>query len=107
MANTVCIIQEGQRADGCREALERGLAAIAREELDSDTSVEWRPMKPGYAWTAGEPSVASLVVRSVPPGYPADRREALLLRITELWASETGCNPNDIVVTAFDGPLPI
>ena len=107
MKNTVCMIQEGQRADGCREALERGLTRIAREELGDDTSIEWRPVKPGFAWTAGEPSVASLIVRSVPEGYPADRRYAFLKRITEMWAAETDCSTNDVVVTAWDGPLPV
>jgi len=104
------MIQEGQRADRRREKLEQGLRRIGRDSFGDDpaaTEVSWIVLKTGFAWTAGEPSTSSIVVRSVPAGLPLDRREAFMRKICDLWASETGCSIEEIVVTAWDGPLPL
>ena len=54
-----------------------------------------------------EPSTASIVVRSVPEGFDNDRREAYLRTVVDFWAETTGCSINEIVATAYDGPLSI
>ncbi len=64
-------------------------------------------MKKGFAWTAGEPSTCSIVVRSVPVGLPLDQREAFMRKVCDLWENKAGCSINEIVVTAWDGPLPL
>ncbi len=46
------------------------------------------------------------VVRSVPVGLPNDKREQFLRSVCDLWIAETGCSMNEIIVTAWDGPIP-
>jgi len=105
-----CIVQEGQSPHRERESLEEGLRRIGRESFGDDPStieIAWTVMKNGYAWTAGEPSTSSIVVRSVPAGLSLDEREAFMRRVCDLWANETGCSINEIIVTTWDGPLPL
>ena len=110
MSQYACLIQEDQRADHERAALEQGLRRIGQEAFGDDpgaTEVRWVVQKKGFAWTAGEPSTSSIVVRSVPVGLPLDQREAFMLEVCDLWESVTGCSIDEIVVTAWDGPLPL
>ncbi|MEM7413102.1 MAG: hypothetical protein AAF430_22915 [Myxococcota bacterium] len=103
-----CIIQEGQVADRQTEVLEAGLKRLAREFFDDDpdeVNIRWTRQAAGWAWTAGEPSTSSIVVRSVPVGYDDVQREAFLRAVCDLWVESTGCSINEIVATAFDGPL--
>ena len=53
------------------------------------------------------PSTSSLVIRSVPPGLPLAEREAFMRRVCALFEDVTGCSTDEVVVTAFDGPLPL
>lgn len=106
----VCLIQEGQVAEQRREALAKGLKQIGREAFGDDpaaTEISWIVVKKDFAWTAGEPSTSSLVIRSVPVGFAFDRREAFLREVCDLWADETGCSIDEIVATAWDGALPL
>lgn len=105
-----CIIQEGQSAHEKQEALEAGLRDIGRECFGDDpsaTQISWNVLKRGYAWTAGEPSTTSLVIRSVPVGLAPEEREAFMRRVCDLWKNVTGCSIDEVVVTAWDGPLPL
>lgn len=112
MPDTLCIIQQGQTADRERKALAEGLARIAQQSFGDDpaharSEISWVAMKPGFAWTAGEPSTSSLIIRSVPPGLSLDRRETFMREICDLWETVTGCSTDEVVVTAWDGPLPL
>ena len=110
MAQYACIVQEGQAPDQLREKLEEGLQRIGQEffgDRPGDVEIRWSPVAKGWAWTAGELSTSSLVVRSVPVGYDNDEREQFLRSVCDLWVETTGCSINEIVVTAYDGPLPI
>ena len=105
-----CVIQEGQAADRERDALENGLAKLGVEAFGDDPGsceVSWLVVKEGFGWTAGEPSTSSIVVRSVPVGLPLDRREAFMRKVGALWESVTGCSIDEVVITAWDGPLPL
>jgi hypothetical protein len=104
-----CIVQEGRAADRQREALERGLRRIGRDAFGdepSETRISWSTVGKGFGWTGGEPSTSSVVIRSVPVGLPLPEREAFLRRVCDLWAEVTGCSLDEIVATAWDGPLP-
>lgn len=110
MPDYACIIQEGQAADREREALAEGLRQIGAEAFGDDpgaTEISWIAVKKGFAWTAGEPSTSSIVIRSVPVGLPLEEREAFMRKVCTLWETGTGCSINEIVVTAWDGPLPL
>jgi hypothetical protein len=106
----VCMIQQGQTADRKRSELADGLRRIGQESFGDDpseTEISWNVVKKGFAWTAGEPSTSSIVVRSVPVGLPLERREAFMREVCDLWQNVTGCSIQEIVVTAWDGPLPL
>ena len=108
MADYSCIVQEGQTPDRERKALAEGLAKIGQEffgDAPGATEIRWVVVKRGFAWTAGEPSTSSIVVRSVPVGLAPEPREAFLRSVCDLWQEVTGCSINEIVVTAWDGPL--
>ncbi len=110
MSRYVCLIQEGQEADRKRSELADGLARIGQEcfgDSGGSADVSWSVMKKDFAWTAGEPSKATLVIRSVPVGLPTPEREAFMLKVCDLWENVTGCSRQDVVVTAWDGPLPL
>ncbi len=110
MRRYACLIQEGQAAHHAQEALAEGLRRIGRESFGDDpsaTEISWVVMKRGFAWTAGEPSTSSIVIRSVPVGLPLEQREAFMRQVCQLWETVTGCSIDEIVVTAWDGPLPL
>lgn len=103
-----CIIQEGQAADRKTDTLEAGLKKLGQTFFGDDpeeVGIRWTRQAPGWAWTAGEPSTSSIVVRSVPVGYDNVQREAFLHAVCDLWVETTGCSVNEVVATAFDGPL--
>ena len=110
MAHYRCLIQEGQTADRMRGELEARLRSLAEEtfgEAPADVEVGWQVVKQGYGWTAGEPSSTSLIVRSVPEGWAADEREVFMRKVVDMWSVTTGCTVNEVVVTTWDGPLPL
>jgi len=110
MPDFACIIQEGQEAERKKDALETGLRRLGQEHFGDDPAaleIDWRVVRKGFGWTAGEPSTSSIVIRSVPVGLPADRREAWLSSVCDLWSDVTGCSVNEVVATAWDGPLPL
>ena len=110
MADYACVIQQGQSADAHRSELELGLRRIGQESFGDDpaaTRIAWTVVPRGMAWTAGEPSSSSIVIRSVPPGLPLPEREAFLRRVCALFERVTGCSADEVVVTAWDGPLPL
>ncbi len=110
MADFVCIIQKGQVAHRMQAELAEALRALGAEIFGDDpaqSEIRWTVMPSGFAFTAGEPSTSSIVVRSVPVGYPDDEREAYLHRVCDLWTELTGCSKDEIVATAFDGPIPV
>ena len=110
MADYACIIQAGQAPDRSRAALEAGLRRLGEQAFGDDpdaVEIAWTVIEPGFAWTAGEPSQSSVVIRSVPAGLPDAEREDFLRSVCRLWETETGCSADEIVVTAWDGPLPV
>jgi hypothetical protein len=104
------MVQAGQSAERCRDRLAEGLRELARDafgDAPEQVEIQWISIPEGFGFTAGEPSTSSLVVRSVPVGYPEPRREAFMASVCRLWQDVTGCSADEIVVTALDGPLPL
>jgi len=110
VSHYVCLVQEGQAADRARDALAEGLRRIDVECFGDDpaaTEIQWRPVRAGFGYTAGEPSTSSLVIRSVPVGLGFEARERFLRRVCSLFETVTGCDVDEVVATAWDGPLPL
>lgn len=110
MPDYVCMIQKGQPPHEKRVELESGLRRIAKHAFGDDPdaiSFRWTVFDEGFAFTAGEPSTSSIVIRSVPVGFPDDERESFLRSVCDLWQEVAGCTKDEIVATAWDGPLPL
>lgn len=110
MSDYVCIVQEGQSADQCREALAEGLKKIGTECFGDDaaaTEIGWVIVRKGFGFTAGKPSTTSIVQRSVAVGLPQDEREVFMKKVSDFWMQQTGCLSIEIVVVTWDGPIPI
>lgn len=110
MAHYTCIVQAGQAPLRERARLAEGLKRIAHDELGEAPEVveiRWIRVEEGFGFTAGEPSTSTLVARSVAEGYPDAARERLMTKVCDLWQEVTGCTADEIVVTAWDGPLPL
>lgn len=110
MDHYACIIQEGQAPDQKVAALEAGLKQLGQQffgDEPDEVTVRWTRHPAGWAFTAGKPSTSSIVVRSVPIGYDDGKREQFLRAVCDLWVETTGCTVDEIVATAFDGPLPL
>jgi hypothetical protein len=110
VSDYACIIQEGQTSSRKQVELAQGLQRIGRELLgdsEAGAKIRWITVPEGFGFTAGAPSTSTLVVRSVPVGFPDDERHALLTRVCDLWTQVVSCTKDEIVVTAFDGPLPL
>ena len=109
MARYACIVQQGQEPERQKDILAEGLKKLGQRMFGDDpeeTEIQWITYGEGYAWTAGEPSTSSIVVRSVPVGLADDKREQFMRSVCDLWVAETGCSVNEIIASAFDGPIP-
>jgi len=104
------MVQQGQTPASLQDELAQRLGELGRATFGDppgDPDIRWVMVAEGFGFTAGRPSTSSLLIRTVPAGYPDDEREAFLLRVCNLWQDVTGCSKDEIVATAFDGPLPI
>ena len=101
MPDYACIVQQGQEAERRRDALEQGLRRIARDCFGDDPAAvefRWTAMPEGMAWTAGEPSRSSIVVRSVPVGFDeyisrpgrSREKEMAIMRVCVIKTRELG-----------------
>jgi phenylpyruvate tautomerase PptA (4-oxalocrotonate tautomerase family) len=110
MPQYVCMVQEGQVADRSRDRLAAGLQRLAAEtfgDVPDAIEIRWITIASGFGFTAGKPSTSSLIVRSAPPGFDDGERARFMTRVTELWQAVTECQPDEVVVTTLDGPLPL
>ena len=110
MPDWVCMIQQGQEAERRKVALGEGLRRLGERAFGDDpgaVEIDWVTVGKGFAWTAGEPSTSSVVIRSVPVGLAGERRERFLRSVCDLWVEQTGCSQDEIVAAAWDGPLPL
>jgi hypothetical protein len=104
------MVQEGQTADKSRTRLTEGLQRLGAEtfgEVAAEVEVRWVAVPKGFGFTAGKPSTSSLIARSVPTGFSDAARAAFMTRVSDFWQQITGCDPDEVVVTTLDGPLPL
>lgn len=79
--------QDRQKSHEKQGELEKGLRQIGQSAFGDDpdaTSFQWTVIEEGFAFTAGELSTSSIVIRSVPIGLPDGAREDFLRNVCEL-----------------------
>jgi hypothetical protein len=99
-----CLVN-GSLAPAGRQAVEEGLRRLYAERFGPAASalrVEFTEIAPGLWFTAGEPSRASMVLGSVPPGTPQPVRVALMDEIARMFSAATGAPYDDVMVVAAD-----
>ncbi|MEI8302480.1 MAG: hypothetical protein WCG13_04250 [Burkholderiales bacterium] len=99
-----CLVN-GRIAEPAREQVREGLRRINAERFGvppESLSVEFTEVTPGLWFTAGEPSQASMVLGSVPPGTAQPARIALMDEVARMFSEITGAPYHDVMVVAAD-----
>lgn len=108
MAIFKCLVN-GSIDDDARTRVAEGLEQITTEHFgpdDDGVTVEFVEVEPGAWFTGGDPSSASMVLGSVPPGTTQDVRTALMDKIANAFSEATGSDLMDVMVVAADARKP-
>lgn len=90
-----------------RERVVNGLTEIHRVHFnwpEAALRVEFIEVAAGRWFTAGQPSRASMVLGSVPPGTSQVARVALMEAVCRMFSEQTGAPYDDVMVVAADSP---
>lgn len=99
-----CLVN-GSIAPAARAAVEEGLRRINAERLGAagqSLRIEFTEIAAGLWYTAGEPSRASMVLGSVPPGTPQSVRVELMDEVARMFSAVTGAPYEQVMVVAAD-----
>ena len=105
MARYKCLVN-GAIDDVARRRATDALGLVAADHLGLDPSavtVEFIVVPEGRWYTAGEPSRASMVLGTVPPGTTQETRVRVLEAMARSFAEATGAEFDDVMVVAADG----
>jgi phenylpyruvate tautomerase PptA (4-oxalocrotonate tautomerase family) len=100
-----CIVQERHLPEKMRPDLAAGLKQVTSDVLGipaGEVEVVFRDIPHGDGWRGGELSTTSLVRGTIPPGCEQPVREQLLRTICDMWSRITGCDEDEVVVSAVD-----
>lgn len=100
-----CIVQQQHLPEELRPALVNGLKKATADVLgipSGQVDVAFQDVPHGAGWRGGELSTTSLVRGTIPPGCEQPVREQLLRTICDMWSSVTGCDEDEVVVSAVD-----
>lgn len=100
-----CVVQEGAIPDELRPRLASELARISASVLGgsaADVKVDFREVRNGYGFRGGEISTTSMVQGQLAQACEQSTRVELLTRICDGWRELTGCDTEELVVSARD-----
>lgn len=100
-----CIVQQRHLPARMRPELVNGLKQATSDVLGipaGEVEVAFQEIPHGAGWRGGEPSTTSLVRGTIPPGCQQPVREQLLRTICAMWSRITGCDEDEVVVSAVD-----
>ena len=100
----VCAAHEGREALERAKELGAGIEQTYQRHFGPHTSVTciWMELPKGQAYIAGYPSTASTVLAPVPDDIEQQQRETFMRDICDLFQEKTGCDVNEIIVTAIN-----
>jgi len=99
-----CLVN-GSISEQARAKVVDGLARINAERFGlspADLTVEFTEVAPGFWFTGGEPSRASMVLGTVPAGTAQETRVALMDAVCRMFSEATGAPYDDVMVVAAD-----
>lgn len=97
-----CLVN-GAISASARATVVDGLRRLEGERFGaSDVTVDFIEIPEGRWFTAGRPSKASMVLGTVPAGTPQDVRVEFMDAVARLFATATGTDYHDVMVSAPD-----
>ncbi len=98
-----CLVN-GAIDEATRQVVVDGLCRLDAEQFGGTgaVTVEFIEIPDGRWFTAGRPSKASMVLGTVPAGTPQDVRIAYMDAVAQLFATATGTDYHDVMVSAPD-----
>lgn len=103
--NYTCIVQEGIVPNELRVKLADNIRHISASVLgipEDGIAVDYHEIRHGYAFRGGEVSTTSTVRGQLTEAIDQDTRVDLMTRILNMWMAETGCDVDEVLVSARD-----
>ena len=103
--NYTCIVQEGIVPDDQRAKLAAEIRRISATVLEIDEDgigVEYYEVRHGFGFRGGEVSTTSTVRGQLTEAIDQETRVDLMTQILNMWMSETGCDVDELLVSARD-----
>ncbi len=104
MATFKCLVN-GTIDDATRHRVREALAGLTEARFGTpaaSVAVSFTEIPPGNWYTAGEPSAASMVLGTVPPGTSQEVREEVMAAICAAFSTITGADHDRVMIVAAD-----
>ena len=105
MINYNCIVQEGVVPDELRMKLAAEIRRISASVLciaEDDIDVSYYEVRNGFGFRGGEVSTTSTVRGQLTDPIDQETRVDLMTQILNMWVAETGCEIDELLVSARD-----
>ena len=105
MINYNCIVQEGVVPDELRMKLAGEIRRISASVLsiaEDDIDVRYYEVRNGFGFRGGEVSTTSTVRGQLTDPIDQETRVGLMTQILNMWVAETGCEIDELLVSARD-----
>ena len=105
MINYNCIVQEGVVPDELRMKLAGEIRRISASVLsiaEDDIDVSYYEVRNGFGFRGGEVSTTSTVRGQLTEPIDQETRVDLMTQILNMWVAETGCEIDELLVSARD-----
>ena len=105
MINYNCIVQEGVVPDELRMKLTGEIRRISASVLsiaEDDIDVRYYEVRNGFGFRGGEVSTTSTVRGQLTDPIDQETRVDLMTQILNMWVAETGCEIDELLVSARD-----
>ena len=103
--NFTCIVQEGVVPDDLRVKLAGEIKRISASVLsiaEDGIDVSYYEVRNGFGFRGGEVSTTSTVRGQLTKPIDQDTRVNLMTQILNMWVAETGCEIDELLVSARD-----
>ncbi len=98
-------VQEGCVPEELKPRIASEVERICREVLGpeaGEVTMEWTVVAKGYGFRGGKPSTTSLVRGRIPDGCDKGTRARFLRATADAWRGITGCDEDEVIVSARD-----
>lgn len=100
-----CIVQEGIVPDDLRVKLAAEIRRISASVLniaEDGIDIDYHEIRHGFAFRGGEVSTTSTIRGQLTEALDQETRVELMTQILNMWMAETGCDVDELLVSARD-----